>query len=390
MEVKFLLLIYSLLCFLQFCQSSHVLAAIAIKEYIKDHFVKNSIKFDFIIDSDNVDFLELALKEVKELDLYGIIKIKESKNLMKLERSAIFILGSFESYQRIDDRLDFVNDGSKQIELLIFCQDLTTSLLTNPRNMPNDPFQVRCFLMIEKGEVFLNSLELFTPFNCKKLQLVTINSFSRKSMKWKTKNFFDMKIRNFYGCELVFGVRQHMMPSSDYLIVGEKLYMKGFNFKLVFELNKILNYDVLFKDARIDGSSILFPHKTTDLVLTSSFIDSQTFQSFAVSLLFIDSYLVIVIPPGEAYSDFEKLFLPFDSLVWIFFTSTFLIAFIITIMIKYFSTMRVQNLVFGSNVLSPALNIVVAFMGGGQITLPTKSFARFLLMIFILFSLIMR
>jgi len=51
---------------------------------------------------------------------------------------------------------------------------------------------------------------------------------------------------------------------------------------------------------------------------------------------------------------------------------------------------KVQNFVYGRNVTTPSLNIMIAFVGGGQVTLPGRSFARFLLILFIFFSLIIR
>lgn len=45
---------------------------------------------------------------------------------------------------------------------------------------------------------------------------------------------------------------------------------------------------------------------------------------------------------------------------------------------------------FGSNVKTPTLNVAIALFGLGQITLPNRNFARFILMLFIMFCLIIR
>lgn len=60
------------------------------------------------------------------------------------------------------------------------------------------------------------------------------------------------------------------------------------------------------------------------------------------------------------------------------------------IVIVRFMPRQVGARVFGSRVTHPALNVLYAFFGLGQTILPRRSFARFLLMVLILFSLIIR
>lgn len=99
-----------------------------------------------------------------------------------------------------------------------------------------------------------------------------------------------------------------------------------------------------------------------------------------------DQALRIMVPPGESYTSFEKVFLPFKDEVWIWIIITFAAVFI-TIFVLYLTPKYVQNFVFGRNVTTPSLNVWIAFCGLGQ---TTRNFAGFLLMSFILFSLIIR
>lgn len=63
---------------------------------------------------------------------------------------------------------------------------------------------------------------------------------------------------------------------------------------------------------------------------------------------FLTSVSIWVVPPGEAYSQFEKMFLPFDVGTWIAICLTFLFTFITVQLIK-FCSMKVENFVFGRN-----------------------------------------
>lgn len=100
--------------------------------------------------------------------------------------------------------------------------------------------------------------------------------------------------------------------------------------------------------------------------------------------------VVVAVPPGEPYSPIEKFFLPFDLETWICFTLVFVTAFSLVLIVKLSRSRSLRIFVIGENVSSPALNIFATFMGIGMLTVPTRSISRILLMIFILFSMIMR
>lgn len=99
--------------------------------------------------------------------------------------------------------------------------------------------------------------------------------------------------------------------------------------------------------------------------------------------------ITILVPSGEAYTSFEKLFLPFDDDVWIWIGITIAAAFA-TIFIVNFLPRFVRDFVFGRDITTPSLNVWVVFCGLSFVKLPTSNFARFILMNFIIFSLIFR
>jgi hypothetical protein len=92
---------------------------------------------------------------------------------------------------------------------------------------------------------------------------------------------------------------------------------------------------------------------------------------------------------GDLYTDYEKLFLPFDATTWALLLGTFAIA-QFTILIVNRMSKRVQNIVYGEGINIPSLNIVSTFFGVSQPKLPIKTFPRFILIIFVLFCLIFR
>ena len=98
---------------------------------------------------------------------------------------------------------------------------------------------------------------------------------------------------------------------------------------------------------------------------------------------------MFVATPGELYSNYEKLFLPFDRTTWILLIFTFSVAFGV-IFVANRTSKRLQDLIFGQNGRTPSLNVIAISSGIGQTRLPTRNFSRFILMLFIIFCLIFR
>jgi hypothetical protein len=99
--------------------------------------------------------------------------------------------------------------------------------------------------------------------------------------------------------------------------------------------------------------------------------------------------MIFVIPRGKPYTPFHKLLRPFQDYVW--FSVLFVIsACVVVITILSFLPQKYRNFVYGAKVTTPLLNVVNALYGGTQPILPKYNFARSLLMMFLLFSLVIR
>jgi hypothetical protein len=83
------------------------------------------------------------------------------------------------------------------------------------------------------------------------------------------------------------------------------------------------------------------------------------------------------------------MFMMFDFDVWLMIAFTFIGAMLIIQIINFCSD-KVKDLVFGEGIRVPTINFVAIIFGLGQTVLPRKSFARFLLVMFIILCLILR
>lgn len=96
------------------------------------------------------------------------------------------------------------------------------------------------------------------------------------------------------------------------------------------------------------------------------------------------SYLV---PPGESLTALEKILLPFDTSTWLWISMTFAAAFCLILLVNIFPQ-EVSAAVFGSENGSRYMNFLNIICCGGQTRVPNGNFARFLLLLFLLWALV--
>lgn len=114
-----------------------------------------------------------------------------------------------------------------------------------------------------------------------------------------------------------------------------------------------------------------------DLVMKSSYV-------------YYTSNLVWAIPPGRENTPLEKLLKPFQTAVWMTFTSILIISFAAVKWIQTKLPKKAQNFAFGEKINDPMLNIVNIILGGSLPALPTRNFARTILAIFMIYCFIMQ
>lgn len=87
---------------------------------------------------------------------------------------------------------------------------------------------------------------------------------------------------------------------------------------------------------------------------------------------------VIVIPPGEPYGPFERLFRPFQAPVWHYLIATLILGNLSILLIKLLSE-RFRHFIFGRLVQSPFSNFFLIMLGSSLHQLPGRNFARYIL-----------
>jgi len=237
---------------------------------------------------------------------------------------------------------------------------------------------------------------------CDQLAISIINRFSKQKLEWESELKQLKKRDKFNDCEVMYDATQdegiHVNRSieheNDPILDKKRFY--GWLAELTRELTNMTNFNFLFFD-RVQSSVEeektvkYFKNFETDENRPSKFEGySKEHKKYQQRAPLIYKELYFVIPKGELYTEWEKLFLAFDLVTWWLIVATFAAAFGTIIIINNFAPRQVRHFVFGRNVTMPSLNILIAFFGLSQGVVPHRNFARFLLMLFIIWSMIFR
>ena len=366
-----------------FCQNNKIISS-AINEIFVEYFAKDLAKVDIVYYGNKTGPSEDLIEEVL-LHKTDSVSVQVSKGgtenawRNQLNISSLLVFDSADIFKESFKHIKWLSNKRRHYRHLVYSPNLKVSDIVE--NIEDEFFidHVSFIMNVSNTTVNIMSGFMFTPNKCRKSQFVTINTFEQRAMKWENHQFFPKKYRNFHGCNLTlnlhFTLKNNPQRRSIPTLYIFEEFSKIFNFKI----------DYKFEDTgTFLGKTELF---RADLRYLDHPFDGDLFHITTVP--YAIERAAFTVPPGEPYTPFEKLFMPFEIEVWIAICVSFIIG-VSTIWIISLAPIKMQNFLFGSNIRTPILNMVDIFINGGQFKVPGRNFARFFLMLFIIWSLIIR
>lgn len=394
-------LFYSKLC-VCFVQSKDYTVNSYVLHDIADVFLfRENIKFKVYADQFWIksNLLDIFVSKNGHHFSYKLIWFQRQKNY--IFNSAFLFLDSLTSFSGLLMTSSFFRHQNEAVKFFIIIKNLKMSDLNSfifkNKNMKLGIYSKSIliyshFLVTDAEKITLLSVEWFGPKKCNLIQLKTLNIFSKKSMKWNKKLRNHEKFLNFHGCELTL-----MLPVPNKELVESRMKSiypavfeiasKKYNFKQSFQ--PVISKDERMLYQRSENIELVPVNQQTkmpNVYFELTDLKRYSFE-FRVSNSIMDLQYAILVTPGELYSPYEKLLLPFDAETWILILVTFFATFI-TIFITNRMPDKIKNLIYGKKIRTPVWNVVGLIFGIGQTRLPDKSFARFILLLFIWFCLI--
>lgn len=305
-----------------------------------------------------------------------------------LNKSALLIFDSFESLKLFNNNVNLTSYFPKEITVYVLCNDITDDDISSLDDTLILQFQY--FLVHEVAAIRLLTFVWYSEVQCKIQQLIEVNRFERHSKSWKSSNFNLKKFRNFHGCMLVVAGRP-LKPAFDFMIDNQtgEVSFTGYNYNVIKALSRNLNYDFLINPFIFAHGIMLHQELSSDMEIWSNSLTLMGKSSVFFTQPYIFTTTNFIVSPEGDFNDYEKLLFPFDSYVWFHIILTFVAAFVTIGVVNFMSIAR-QNFVFGRNVSTPALNVFSIFFGVSVIKLPGRNFARFFILVFIFYCLIIR
>lgn len=323
-----------------------------------------------------------------------------------LNSSAIVLLDSWNDLKDFNDQTMLTNDHPRHFQFFIHCEAINDEdLLRLDENVNSTGvLHLEYFLVEQKDSFKLKTFVWHTKEKCGAMQLIEVNSWSKAKKLWEKENFLVEKFLNFHGCTLRWMFKEN---HPEYMIhradrVNKILYCSGYLCQAAKDIGRSLNFKYnsnaflvktqrpIFNETKFDFAWIYInlgvAHRYGKIPIKEI---SKELNKFFLThpVKFMDEK--VAHPPGFEYDAYEKLIIPFDAQTWFWIVVTFASAFAVIFIMKFVRS-DIRNFLFGTNVTTPALNVLAAFFGCSQIVCPGRNFARFLLMAFILFSLVIR
>lgn len=342
------------------------------------------------------DLLENIMTKVM-LRLPSTVETAEKIFDKRLRRNfSIFVLQNFEEFRETFKKITpssfnfngyfiivFVDENLKDIEkVFAMFQKL-------------EIFNVNILTLNKNGEVFVRT---FNPFNTE--NQIKIIPISIESIHDNPETFFPKKLKNLHNFPVRVSISNTSEPETIVRILKNGSYqLDGQDIRLLRALSEALNFSLNFsyigpigfflEDGNSTGPLKALKDGKADLSLNGWLLKLSRVEFFDFSTSYISDPMVFVIPPAQELTKYEKLFFPFSKHLWILLLICLAMGYLVIIVVQRCSK-EVQDFVFGQNVKNPGLNLISGFLGLSQHKLPNRNFARFVLTMFFILSLVIR
>lgn len=359
----------------------------AIVQMAKEHFVKvlNNLRIvKYCGNSTEIESIANGiLKKSKNISLtFEVIDLKKSElQGFALNQSSILLFNDLGSLLQFYNSMKFKTTNSDTLNVFTYYEfkgDVTWSF-----GGQSSIYYNVAILTNQGDHLTLTTHLVFNPGACRKIINTEINQFSKAEMKWKNGNFFLEKYENLNGCRVTIALPYQNDLSILVTHPNGSVTASGINIKLMEILAKRMNFSMTYLDLQTN-----LPRNFNMINYAINNLQ-HIIRKFVISYVYDFDSLQFFVPPGDLYTPAEKLLLPFDMETWICFAAVFAVALLVTFLLLV-SRDSLKEYFFGSNVKTPTMNLFQHFFGFGQTVLPRRNFARFILMMFILFCLIMR
>lgn len=390
----------------------------------------------FHMEHENQEFINEIVKRVtKSLEMSVYIEDYEKIDQTMVRSCSVFIINSMDEFDKIYSILtpqlfnynkDFLFVGTKksQNSSSNFESQSMTNILLNSITMTqakinSSPFRLNAtkifqqlwkkfilyanLVTIDDDSLCGMSVTTFEPFTentCNNTSPVVVNYYKNGNFINAMSHLTQDKLKDLQNCPIRVVITTESEPFV-FIVKQPNGYVNfsGRDISLIEELSESLNFRIhyvileekgfLFDNGTAGGMFKLLLNGSADLAINDLWLTKNRVKYFSATKSYLDDDLVFIIPPGSELTSFDKLVHPLNTRVWILLIASFTAGYFIIFIIKLQSKI-VQKFFFGTHVRYQYLNMWAGLLGVSQYRLPTRNFSRFILMLYLMFSLVIR
>lgn len=258
-------------------------------------------------------------------------------------------------------------------------------------------FNVEVVFTDENGSVLVKTFIPFDEKICFDTIPATVNEFKDGKFVRDTQSIFANKLTDLHNCPVRISTTTNVEP---FIFFDEKTKkLSGRTVKLIDTLSELIRFHADYTYIGVSGSfypngsasgalKALLDNKA-DISFSNWWLKTSRLQWLSSSAAYSSDQIVFLVPPGRDLNSIEKLVFPFSNASWLCIVIVLLISMLVIAIVKV-QNERISSFVFGLRNSSPFFNLFIGFVGDSQSILPTTNFARYLLMMFLLYTMVIR
>ncbi|KAM7347468.1 uncharacterized protein ACRADG_007034, partial [Cochliomyia hominivorax] len=325
----------------------------------------------------------------------------------------IWFLDSLTSYKKFERLLmnpkgKFERNGY----FLIIYTGKEHKLLNNAKKIFRKLFSLYCtnvniLLMMD------NSPDLYTYFPFTKTKChssnpelyISFRNIENNFTNFKAgKKIFTSKLENMNGCELIVATWSYPPyiiidkdPESGNLtrlhgIEGSLLTLmsKSMNFKMKFKIPQILDRGDVYPNGTATGLMGMIMNAEANITIMTMMNSKKRAKIAQPSNTYLHIPYVLAIPLGPKMTSLQRLIKPFHYIIWFYFSCSLMLGILFIYILRFSGRSKLMDFIFGQGNRTPFTNLISTLFGVSIINLPKRNFARFLLVVFLLYTIIFR
>ncbi|XP_065365313.1 uncharacterized protein LOC135958336 [Calliphora vicina] len=219
------------------------------------------------------------------------------------------------------------------------------------------------------------------------------------------KKIFPSKVNNMHGCELAVAT-WHYPP---YIYVdkdpksGEITRLHGIEGLLLNLLAEIMNFKIrikapqpldrgdVYENGTATGAMKMIIEAEANITIISLMYNKIRSEVMQPSSGYLFIPYVLAIPQGQMMSSFERLVKPFRYIIWSCFSSSIIFGILFIYYIRFLGRSKLMEFIYGQGNRLPFTNMLSVLFGIAiQGNLPIKNFARYILLVFLMYTFVLR